>query len=165
MALSLDVILFAVFILVVALLIIKDRKKIKFQGIVLMRRTQKGRDFIDKTAKSHPKFWNALATAGVIISISALIVGTLFLLNNAVAILKGDVKEGVRFVLPYPTGEANTQTPGLLLLPWWIWVIGIMSVMVPHELMHGIVCRLEHVRIKSLGWLLLVIIPGAFVEP
>ncbi len=162
---NLDVILFVVFILTVAALVFFDRKKIQFQGIVMMRRTKKGRDFIDNTAKRHPKFWNALATAGVIISIPALVIGTLFLLNNAIAITKGEVKEGVRFVLPYPTGEANTQTPGLLLLPWWIWVIGIATVVIPHEMMHGVVCRLEHVRIKSLGWLLLIIIPGAFVEP
>lgn len=160
-----DVILFVAFILVVAALVFYDRKKIQFQGIVMMRRTKKGKDFIDNTAKKHPKFWNMLATAGVVLSIPALIIGTLFLLNNAIAITKGEVKEGVRFVLPYPTGEANTQTPGLLLLPWWIWVIGIMTVVIPHEFMHGIVCRLERVRIKSLGWLLLIIIPGAFVEP
>ncbi len=165
MSLGLDIILFVLFILTVALLVIKDRKKMKFEGIVIMRRTQKGRKFIDSVARNHPRFWNALAVIGVIISVPALIAGTLFLVSNAFAILHGDVKEGVRFVLPYPIGEANTQTPGLLLLPWWIWVIGIMTVVVPHELMHGIVCRLERVRIKSLGWLLLAVIPGAFVEP
>ncbi len=162
---NLDLILFVVFILTVATLVFFDRKKIQFQGIVMMRRTKKGRDFIDNTAKKHPKFWNMLATAGAVVAIIALIGGTLLFISIDIGILKGEVKEGVRFVLPYPTGEANTQTPGLLLLPWWIWVIGIMTVVIPHEFMHGIVCRLERVRIKSLGWLLLIIIPGAFVEP
>jgi membrane-associated protease RseP (regulator of RpoE activity) len=50
-------------------------------------------------------------------------------------------------------------------VPWWIWVIGVMSVMIPHEFSHGIMCRLEKIRIQSVGWLLLFIIPGAFVEP
>ena len=45
-----DVSTFLIFILVVGFLIYHDRRKVKLQGIVLMRRTQKGKNFIDKTA-------------------------------------------------------------------------------------------------------------------
>jgi len=37
--------------------------------------------------------------------------------------------------------------------------------MVPHELSHGIISRIEKIKIKSLGVLLLLFLPGAFVEP
>jgi len=55
--------------------------------------------------------------------------------------------------------------PGLLLLPWWLWVIGVLSIMVPHELMHGLVARTQKIAVRSLGWILLLFLPGAFVEP
>jgi len=159
-----DVISFIVFIIIVAILIIKDRKNVKLEGILLIRRTKRGRNFIDKVAKSHPRFWSKFSFLGVVIAIPASIFVCYFLLNNALNILSGQVKEGVRLVLPWAVGQAQFE-PGLLLLPWWIWVIGIASVIIPHEFMHGIVCRIRDVRIKSIGWLLLAIIPGAFVEP
>jgi membrane-associated protease RseP (regulator of RpoE activity) len=37
--------------------------------------------------------------------------------------------------------------------------------MVPHELFHGIMSRVEKIRVKSAGLFLLAIFPGAFVEP
>jgi len=39
-------------------------------------------------------------------------------------------------------------------------------IVIPHEFFHGFMCRLHKVKITSLGWfLLLFILPGAFVEP
>ena len=40
-----------------------------------------------------------------------------------------------------------------------------MTVLVVHEFGHGIISRVEGVRIKSIGVLLLAVLPGAFVEP
>jgi membrane-associated protease RseP (regulator of RpoE activity) len=40
-----------------------------------------------------------------------------------------------------------------------------MTVIVVHEFGHGIISRVEGVRIKSIGVLLLAVLPGAFVEP
>ena len=159
-----DLGLFIAFIAVVAALLYRDRRKVKLQGVMFIRRTQKGIDFIHSITDPMPRFWNFLGTLGIIICIPALIIGSLFLAGNAVAITQGVQQEGVRLVLPAPTGEANIQ-PGFLFLPWWIWLIGILSVVVPHELFHGIMCRTERIRIKSVGWVLLAIIPGAFVEP
>ena len=34
-----------------------------------------------------------------------------------------------------------------------------------HEFSHGILARVENVKINSIGLLLFAIIPGAFVEP
>ncbi len=161
---DLDLIFFAAFVAVLAVLVYADRKKVKLQGIMFIRRTEKGKRFIDSIAKGHPGFWNAMSYAGIIVAIIALLAGFAFLFSNVQGILRGEVREGVRFVLPYPSGEAQFH-PGLLLLPWWVWIIAIFSVVVPHEFFHGIMCRLHNIRIKSLGWLLLVIIPGAFVEP
>ena len=162
---DLSVISFAVFIVVIAALIIIDRKKVKLQGIVLIRRTKRGRDFIDKTANRHSFFFKKWAIAGVAVAIFLLVFGTFFLLTQTYGILSGQTKEGgVRLLLPGPVSQP-VNVPGIFVVPWWIWVIGVAIVMIPHEFMHGIICRLEKIRIQSVGWLLLVVIPGAFVEP
>ncbi len=159
-----DLALFIAFIAIVAVLLYRDRRKVKLQGIMFIRRTKKGIEIIHSITDSAPRFWNFLGVLGIIISVPALIIGSAFLAFNGAAIAKGEVREGVRLVLPAPTGEANLQ-PGFLFLPWWVWLIGILSVVVPHEIFHGIMCRTEKIRIKSVGWVLLAIIPGAFVEP
>lgn len=161
---SYDLLFFSAFVLVVATLVYNDRKKVRLEGVMFIRRTRKGKEFIDSLAKSHRKFWNALSIAGIIVSVIAMVYGTYFLVNNALGIMNGEVTEGARLVLPSPSSQVQTPA-GFLLLPWWTWVIGIAFVIIPHEFMHGIMCRIEKVRIKSLGWILLLIIPGAFVEP
>lgn len=155
---------FLVFIEVVGFLVYRDRGKVKLQGIVFMRRTKKGRDFIDRTANRHRTFWKTLGVLGVIIAIPTLILGSLFLVNQAFAIASGEKEGGVRLLLPGPV-STPTSLPGTFVVPWWIWVIGVAFVIIPHEFMHGIMCRLDKVKIKSVGWILLAIIPGAFVEP
>lgn len=161
----LDLISFIAFLLIIAILIYLDRRKVKLEGIVLIRRTKKGRNFIDSFAKKYKSFWRYFAITGVVISILALIGITFFLFNNTFALITKQTEEGAaRILLPGPV-QLPVSVPGLLILPWWIWVIGVAIVMIPHEFMHGVVCRLENIRIKSVGWLLLLFIPGAFVEP
>lgn len=156
--------IFIAFIAIIAVVIFLDRKNIKVQGIVIIRRTKKGKQTIDKIA-SHKKFWGAAGILGVIIGIGALLLGSYLMISGAYNIVTttGD-DAGVKLLLPAPVASP-VSAPGVFLFPWWIWVIGIAVVIIPHELFHGIMCRIDGIRITSVGWLLLVIIPGAFVEP
>jgi len=158
-----DIALFAGFIVAIGGIIYADRRKVKLEGIVFIRRTKRGRDFIDKIASSANGFWRAAGVVGIIIAIILMVGGSLLLLNQAYLVLSG-AEGGVKLLLPGPV-SAPVDAPGVFVVPWWIWVIGIAVVIIPHEFMHGIMCRIDKVRIKSVGWLLLVIIPGAFVEP
>ncbi|MEK6887502.1 MAG: hypothetical protein AABX14_01000, partial [Candidatus Aenigmatarchaeota archaeon] len=160
--LSTDIALFAGFIVVIALLIYSDRKKVKREGIVIIRRTQKGRNFINNVAKSHVRFWRILSVIGIVVAIILMVVGSLVLITQAIAVIEGAKGGGVKLLLPGPV-SAPVNAPGVFVVPWWIWVIGIAVVIIPHEFMHGIMCRIDGVKIKSVGWLLLIIIPGAFV--
>ncbi|MFA4819445.1 MAG: site-2 protease family protein [Candidatus Aenigmatarchaeota archaeon] len=162
--LSADIALFAGFIAVIALLIYGDRRNVKREGIIVIRRTQRGRNFIDHVAKSHKWFWRKLSVVGIVVAIILMFVGSLVLITQAHAVIEGAKDGGVKLLLPGPVA-APVNAPGVFVVPWWIWVIGIAVVIVPHEFMHGIMCRIDGVRIKSVGWLLLIIIPGAFVEP
>ncbi len=159
-----ELVSFIVFIMAVALLLYIDRKKIKVQGVMVIRKTERGKDFIDGVAKKYKKLWDTLAVFGIGISILALFVGSMFMLSNSLGILSGEIKEGVRLVLPWPSSKVEFQ-PGFLFLPWYFWIIAIISVVVPHELFHGIMCRTENIRVKTIGWFFLLFIPGAFVEP
>jgi membrane-associated protease RseP (regulator of RpoE activity) len=159
----LDVITFITFIIFVAFLVYLDRRNVKLEGIIFIRRTKRGKNFLDSTAKKHPRFWKIISYIGIFVSVLALAAGTYLLVSNAFSIFHGISGEGVRLVLPGP--QAATDIPALLIVPWWMWVCGVAIVMVPHETMHGIMCRIERIRIKSIGWILLLFIPGAFVEP
>ncbi|MBI3190392.1 site-2 protease family protein [archaeon] len=161
---SIDLATFLLFILVLGLLIYRDRRKVDFDKIVFMRRTKKGRNFIDKTARNHRGFWKIVGVVGVIVAIPVLVFGSLFLISQAASVAAGAKEGGVRLLLPGPV-SVPTSMPGVFVVPWWIWVIGVAIVIIPHEFMHGIMCRIDKVKIKSVGWILLVVIPGAFVEP
>src|SRR3989344_3626150 len=158
-----DIALFAGFIVAIGGIIYADRRTVRLEGIVFIRRTKRGRDFIDKIASSANGFWRAAGVVGIIIAIILMVGGSLLLLNQAYLVLSG-AEGGVKLLLPGPV-SAPVDAPGVFVVPWWIWVIGIAVVIIPHEFMHGIMCRIDKVRIKSVGWLLLIVIPGAFVEP
>ncbi len=160
---SMDIALFTGFIVVVAGLIYSDRKHVKLEGIVIIRRTKNGRQFIDRVAKAHPGFWRVMSGAAIIVAIIIMILGSALLLTQAFAVIEG-AEGGVKLLLPGPVSNP-VSAPGVFLVPWWIWIVGITVVIIPHEFMHGVMCRLYNVRIKSVGWLLLILIPGAFVEP
>lgn len=163
--LSLDMLFFLLFLLSIAVFVYIKRKKVKRQGILIIHRTKRGIDIIDNIAKKHPRFWNALAVIGIFIAVPAMLIGSYYLINQAYQIYIGEsMVGGVGLLLPGPAPTPQTL-PGLFIVPWWIWVIGIAVVMFPHEISHGIVCRLEKIRIQSVGWLLLLFLPGAFVEP
>ncbi len=161
---STDLLAFFLFILLIAFLICKDRKRVKLEGLIFIRRTQKGIDFINNAAKRFPKLWKFLGLLGVVVSIPIMIYISFYLIEQTAKIALGLVKfGGVGIVLPGPT-SAPIVVPGAFILPWWIWVIGIAFVIFPHEISHGIICRLHNIRIKSVGWILFLILPGAFVE-
>lgn len=50
-------------------------------------------------------------------------------------------------------------------VPFWFWIISIFVIITPHELSHGFLMAAEKIKIKSLGFVWLLVFPGAFVEP
>lgn len=161
---SIDIALFAGFVITIACLIYSDRKSVRLESVVIIRRTKKGRDFIDRTAKSMPNFWRRISYVGIALAVIAMVGGSLLMITMTGAVISGAKEGGVKLLLPGPV-SSPVNAPVVYVVPWWIWIIGIMFVIIPHEFMHGIMCRIDGIRIKSVGWLLLFVIPGAFVEP
>jgi membrane-associated protease RseP (regulator of RpoE activity) len=156
---------FGAFIIILGTLIFKDRDKVRFEGLAFIRRTDKANRFIDKTAKSHRSAWKTLSIIGIAVGIPVMIIGSIFMIMTAADVASGKLSTGgAGIVLPGPVASPQA-IPGVFVVPWWIWIIGIACVIIPHEFFHGIMFRLERIRVKSVGWVVFIVLPGAFVEP
>lgn len=155
------------FVAVLAVLLWRDRDKIEVSNYVLfIRRTARGRGLISKIATKNKKFWNYLGTFSTVVGFGAMGFGFYYLANIfADQLITGaPAAAGPKFVLPVPSQDA-AFLPGVLGVPFWSWVISVGLLMLVHEGMHGVMIKTIGSGIKSLGVLLLLVIPGAFVEP
>lgn len=154
----------AVFVVVLALLVYRDRKNVKIDLILVLRKTRRGRGLLKRIAGGSPRFWKALGTIGVAIGfLTSLWISVQLLLITGENVMRGGMP-GMGLVLP-SFGTENVIMPGLILPQFWYWIIVIAMLVVVHEGMHGIMSAAEKVKIKALGWGLLLVIPLAFVEP
>jgi membrane-associated protease RseP (regulator of RpoE activity) len=153
------------FIILLAFLVYTRRKRIEFHGILLLYRTKRFRNMIDTIAQKFPRLWKIVGTIGIIVAFYFMASGMLYLIESAMLIHSGEIKEAtVKLVLP---GVAPQTSIGYayIFIPFWIWILTVFLILLPHELSHGIMARVERVRLKSVGLLLFLIFPGAFVEP
>lgn len=153
-----------IFVLILAAIIYIDRKNLEIKYLLIMRKTKKGIKILDELAK-YPKFWKIVGTLGIFVAIFLMSIGLISLIEFSRKIILGEIVGPVGgIVLPSPT-KTTILGPGFIGLPFWIWIIILPVIMLPHEIFHGIMARVEKVKIKSFGVFLLAIFPGAFVEP
>ena len=184
-----------VFFVILGILIYRDRKKIDFNYFLLMRRTKKFRDTIERIARKSPKFWKMLGVVAFLFCIYYMISGVALISDVAYLVFSGVVKQpGMGLVLPFPSSQ-TTVGPGFIGIPFWFWIVVISVILIPHELFHGIMSGAEKIKLKDVGLLLMLLqfisipaiviyflytktfdltlfltalffsIPGAFVEP
>ena len=153
---KLEVFLIASGLLWLIILEVAERGKLNMDryAILLVIKTERGKGLILKIA-GYKRFWRALGypiafvgISGALIMVGALIIGFYFLSFKSVDVLQ-----------PTPLVPGYT-------IPFWYGIIGLISVLVVHELAHGIIAAVERIKIKTLGIALVGILPlGAFVEP
>jgi membrane-associated protease RseP (regulator of RpoE activity) len=122
---------------------------------ILMWRTKRGLNFIDNTAKAHKSGWRTFGTAAVIVGFAFMMFMLVNLILNAALIITRPAvaPPGVRLVIPG------------LTIPLLEGLIAILSVLLVHEFAHGFVLRAQGLPTKSVGAMVFIAIPGAFVEP
>lgn len=154
------------FISGLAYFLYRDREKIQRRSILFYRRTKNGVEEIDSIQKRLPRFWKAYGWGAAISGVLSMVLAALYIGRQYIDVFQsGSIeKSGLSAVLPGLVSEASFQ-PGVSLIPVEYWLIGIGVVMTVHELSHGIVARSEGFEINSVGWIVLGIFPGAFVEP
>jgi|GEM_PF-1071453 membrane-associated protease RseP (regulator of RpoE activity) len=132
----------------------KGKLNIDRHAILLIIKTERGKELIFKIA-SYARFWRAVGypvafvgIVGTLVMVGMLVIGFYFLSVKRIDLLQ-----------PTPLVPGYT-------IPFWYGIIGLISVLVVHELAHGIIATVERVSIKSLGIALVGVVPmGAFVEP
>ena len=124
---------------------------------VIMWRTERLRGFIKRIADISPRFWKYFMSVGVVVSFGAMV----FMAWTLVASLETiTTTPSVSLVIP------GVEMPGSsIYVPFSYGLISLATVLIVHEFSHGILATVEKVSIKSIGLLLFLVIPGAFVEP
>lgn len=138
-------------------LLFKDKLKIDIEGPLLMRRTTRMRDLIDSIAQKSPRFWRVFMNIGIPVSV--------FFMGLMIYLLILSLKTFASAPTVSPILPGVDYAGNQFYLPLGYGLIGLATVLVVHEFAHGILARVDGIKIKSIGLLLLAILPGAFVEP
>ena len=155
-------------ILIVAIYILaflfRERLKIDIYGPILMRRTQKMKGWIDFIANLSPRFWRWSMNIGIPIAILGMIFMVYTIIMSLIYMIQA-------YMIQTPSAPAaalllpGVDIPGSpVFIPIVSGLIALVLLMVVHEFGHGILARVDGVRIKSIGVILAAILPGAFVE-
>jgi Predicted membrane-associated Zn-dependent proteases 1 len=144
---------------------ILKKYNISTYGPVLMIRTTRGLKLLDKLAIPK-KAWRVYADIGIRLMFIGMIAMFLVIILSDIAMIAsiGDNS------MPQP-GKFN-EARNIFLIPgvnefipltWGI--IALVVTLIVHEFSHAILCRVEDIRVKSMGILLAVVPIGGFAEP
>ncbi|MHC1597908.1 MAG: site-2 protease family protein [Methermicoccaceae archaeon] len=137
-----------------------ERYNISAYGPVLMIRTTRGQKVLDALAR--PKtLWRAYADAGIPLLVAGMLVMTAFLLFFDLLLMTAPPK-------PTVLNEPRNLLliPGLnQFIPLGYGLVALFVTLVVHELSHALLCRVEGIRVKSMGIITLVLPIGGFAEP
>ncbi len=140
----------------------KRRYNLEKRGItispgILMWRTKHSLEFIDHVGRAHKRGWRIFGNVATVVGFGLMVFMFVIIMLNAIAILTYPKIEaaaaGVRLVIPGVT------------IPLWEGLIAMFSLLIVHEFSHGFLLRAQGIPAKSVGAMVFVIIPGAFVEP
>jgi len=145
-----------IFFAVLGILIYKDRKSIDFKYVLIMRRTKRFRNLLDKIARTSPLFWKITGTIAIIVCLGSMIFGIYNLLNNAYLVYIGVIVPPPALAIPIPAGQ-TIIVPGFIGIPFWFWIIVVATILIPHETFHGIIARTEKIKLKDVGLMLLLL--------
>lgn len=134
-------------------------------GPVLMIRTTRGLHLLDKLAVPR-KAWRLYADIGIRLMFIGMIAMFLVIILSDYAMLASIGNNS----MPEP-GKFN-EARNIFLIPGvnefipLTWgVIALVVTLVVHEFSHAILCRVEDIRVKSMGILLAIVPVGGFAEP
>ena len=124
---------------------------------VIMWKTDRLRGIISKISNFSPTFWKWYMNVGIVVCYIGMFAMSWILLSSIQTALEAP---SVSIVLP------GVEIPGSpIYVPFLSGFIALATVLIVHEFSHGIQAVGEKIPIKSVGLLLVAILPGAFVEP
>lgn len=134
-------------------------------GPILMIRTTKGQEFLDRIAV-HKRFWRTFADIGL----PTMLIGMLIMFLLIVFIDYSLITSFQTQTVPQPTKLNEPRNffliPGLNeYIPLYWGAIALMVTLMVHEFSHAILCKVEGIKVKSMGILLALVPIGGFAEP
>ncbi|MEM0480824.1 MAG: site-2 protease family protein [Candidatus Aenigmatarchaeota archaeon] len=144
----------------IAIFLFLDRKNIKREGIIFLRRSYLLIEKIEKFSKKHSKILNLVGIFAVIIGFIVMFYSFYFLFS--LLFVKTEVP-AVQIVLPSLPGLC--QSNFILCVPPIYWILSIFIIAFSHEIMHGLLAAANRIKIKSIGYAFFLILPAFFVEP
>ncbi|MFZ3060855.1 MAG: site-2 protease family protein [Candidatus Methanoperedens sp.] len=160
-----------VFLLYWLLVMFLDRRgilskyNITAYGPILMIRTTKGQGFLDRLAV-HKRFWRTFANIGL----PAMLIGMLAMFILVLLIDYMMIKSFQAQTVPVP-GKFNEPRNIFLIpgineyIPFYWGIIALIVTLVVHEFSHAILCKVEGIKVKSMGILVALVPIGGFAEP
>ncbi|WP_333787684.1 site-2 protease family protein [Methanomethylovorans sp.] len=144
---------------------ILERYNITSYGPLLMIRTTRGLQLLDRLAVPK-KAWRLFADVGIRLMFIGMFAMLLIVIVSDISMLSslGDN------TMPEPNkfNEARNifLIPGVNeFIPFTWGLIALIVTLVVHEFSHAILCRVENIRVKSMGILLALVPVGGFAEP
>lgn len=132
---------------------------------ILMIRTTKGLKLLDILAR--PKlYWRSFANLGILLMFAGMIAMFLVIALSDFALYSSFLNGNVPQPGKYNSARNIFLIPGVNeFIPFTWGVIALIVTLVVHEFSHAILCRVESIRVKSMGILLALIPVGGFAEP
>ena len=146
--------------LYIVALLFRKRLNADVYGPILMIKTQKMRNWIDSIAQLSPRFWRWTMNVGVVVAVICMVLALYSIILSVQYVILTPQTTQAALILP------GVDVPGSpVFIPLVSGIIALISVLVIHELAHGIMARADGIGVKSIGVFLITIIPGgAFVE-
>ncbi len=133
-----------------------DRHNMSLTGPIIMWRTQRGRDLIDRIARTK-RAWSWYGRAALWICMFSMIAIMALLVWEATIVPQ---------IKHPPSPELILGLPGINpVIPLGYGILALVVAIVVHEFAHGIMTRVGGMKVRSLGLVFLVVPIGAFVEP
>jgi len=147
-------------ILALIILILKDKKNIKREGIVFIRRSKFFVKNIEKFGTKHEKILNIFGNISVVIGFLISLFSLYFLITLLFIKVKAPA---IQIILPSLPGICESNI--FLCLNPIYWIVIILIVAFSHEIMHALLSEANKVKIKSVGYAIFIFLPAFFVEP
>jgi membrane-associated protease RseP (regulator of RpoE activity) len=157
--------LYWLFVIVLKKKGILEKYNISTYGPVLMIRTTRGLDLLDRLARPR-KAWRLYADIGIRLMFIGMIAMFLIVILSDIALLNSVGTNTVPEPGKFNEARNIFLIPGInefIPLTWGI--IALIVTLVVHEFSHAILCRVENIRVKSMGILLAIVPIGGFAEP